>query len=81
MKHIFPILLCLIDIAACGFSSPGAATAFLNQQSNWTLMHPHTIGPSADGTFFVEMVLPAKRQGDVCSVVWSSPAGIVACPQ
>ena len=74
------LLACYIDVAICGFESPGAASEGINQMSNWTILRPHTIGQAPDGSFFAEIVLLGKRKGDMCWALWESPAGTYCCP-
>jgi hypothetical protein len=73
MKHVLASLLaCYIAVAACGYPSPGAATDDFNSQPDWTLLHPHNIGTSGDGTFFLEFVLRGQQRGDLCYAIWNS---------
>jgi len=73
---------CYIDIAICGFRSLGSTSETVDAMSNWTILHPHTIGSSGDGTFFAEVVLLGKsREHDsMCYAEWQSPAGTYCCP-
>lgn len=80
-KPLMAVLLaCYIDIAICGFQSPGQASDTMNEMSNWTILRPHSIGLAADGSYFLEVVLPGKRHGAMCWAQWQSPVGTYACP-
>lgn len=81
-KPIVAVLLaCYIDIAICGFHSPGEASNAMNAMSNWTILRPHTIGMAIDGSYFLELVLPGKTHGSMCWAMWQSPVGTYACPE
>ncbi len=73
---------CYIDIAICGFGSLGSTSETVDAMSNWTILHPHTIGSSGDGTFFAEVVLLGKsgEHDSMCYAEWQSPAGTYCCP-
>jgi hypothetical protein len=80
-KPLMAVLLaCYIDLAICGFQSPGQASDTVNQMSNWTILRPHSIGLAADGTYFMEVVLLGNAHGVMCWAQWQSPIGTYACP-
>ena len=74
------LLICYIDVAICGFQSPGSASETVNQLGDWTMLRSHSIGVATDGSYFAEVVLLGKGNGNMCWALWQSPVGTYSCP-